>query len=279
MTRLRTQSLMIKQFVNLNTRVLPGKPRVAHANPGMIKPSILWTGEWSRKAHDRNKTSHHYRQATVALAFVGCALSAAPPACFAFEQQSMPWRCWNQLVQWQTVVVVAACGILVHDLLVVALVLAVLCLLLLLLFFCAGAVLVLVVVAVVVVAVVVVAVVVCCRCRCRCWAHDSAPLATAVRAHPLWTPSGCKQNICWACWNSSDFELLQSIFPSVIHQFQKRTPCIGVCANLLEVVDVAIPCYDGNRKRWENPCFQQTQHLKGGNSPRCWVIFASEPPL
>ena len=135
MTRLRTQSLMIKQFVNLNTRVLPGKPRVAHANPGMIKPSILWTGEWSRKAHDRNKTSHHYRQATVALAFVGCALSAAPPACFACEQQSMPWRCWNQLVQWQTVVVVAACGILVHDLLVVALVLAVLCLLLLLLFF------------------------------------------------------------------------------------------------------------------------------------------------
>ena len=45
-------------------------------------------------------------------------------------------------------------------------------------------------------------------------------------------------------------------------------PCIGVCANLLEVVEVATPLQVifGNGKTWETPRFQQTHHLKVGNS-------------
>ena len=102
---------------------------------------------------------------------------------------------------------------------------------------------------------------------------------TSAKKHPCQPPSDRISVPVIRCWNTSDFESLKCIFPSVFHQFQKRTPCIGVCANLLEVVEVATPCYGGDGNRWENPRFQQTQHLKGGNSPRCWVILASEPPL
>ena len=60
----------------------------------------------------------------------------------------------------------------------------------------------------------------------NCWrAHDSAPFATAVRAHPLWTPSDWKQNICWAS-GTPEFALpvllLKDDEASDVHWFSRK---------------------------------------------------------